>query len=493
MRAGSGTLLIQAEEKVGRPSWGVRLAAATRLQIALLGTEVAVGSPDLARIGLIGLALALQTVVLFSPGHFRPAGTALYGVLVPLGTGGSLAAALLATLSLKRLLNLHARQMLAASAFLSLSILAVVGVWRGTSGIYAMAHQPPYNNDGAVMDLYAAQRVLHGHDPYLKTNIVIALAGINAPCITTTPVMDGQFRGARAYPSEAAVEQVCLNVLRHRTRPGVPIPPEFESKYNYPAGSMLVILPFVWAGLHDMRFLYILAIMAMGAFVWFRMPRSLRVLVPFLMLANVPLVMLTIGGQPDPLYGVFLMVGFAEWPRPWLSPLTLGIAVAIKQLAWFFLPFYVVLMIRRFGWREALRRSGLVVLVFLATNGPFIAQSPGAYLASVSGPMSDPLFPLGIGVIALFVSNVLPMIPKVAFSLAEIVCWVTGAGLFARWRALTPASAVILAALPLFVAWRSLVNYFYLVPLLALAVALADRRPRPDVLAPAVSFSETQP
>lgn len=151
----------------------------------------------------------------------------------------------------------------------------------------------------------------------------------------------------------------------------------------------------------------------------------------------------------------------------------MGLAAATKQLTWFFLPFYVILVIRRFGLREAARRTGIIAAVYLLLNGFFILKSPGAYLSSIMGPMSDPMFPVGIGVISLFVSGVLPMAPKIAFSIAELAAW--GGSVYAFWRSrlLLPASVAALGALPLFFAWRSLVNYFYLVPILALAFTLA--------------------
>jgi hypothetical protein len=80
---------------------------------------------------------------------------------------------------------------------------------------------------------------------------------------------------------------------------------------------------------------------------------------------------------------------------------------------------------------------------------------------------------MGIGVISLFVSGVLPMAPKIAFSIAELTAWAGSMYAFWRSRLLLPASVAALAALPLFFAWRSLVNYFYLVPILALAFTLA--------------------
>jgi uncharacterized membrane protein len=475
-------MLQPAEQLVTRPL-GSPLTLRVRLALSVLRDEILAGSPALVRIGLIGLALALQTVVLSSPGHFRPATNDFFALLVTVGTLGSLALCFAATLPLKRLLGLRARQLLALATFIALPILAVIGINDTFVGIRAVANGTPYANDGAVMDLYAATKIVHGHDPYVKTNVVQALSDINAPCTTTTPLMEGQFRGALAYPSANAVQQACLSDLRYHATSA----PEFESKYNYPAGSILFILPFVWAGMQDMRFLYTLAILAMGAYIWYRMPRSLRVLVPLLLFANVPLIILTGGGQPDPLYALFLMIGFAEWPRRWISPAAVGISIATKQLAWFFVPFYLVFIARKYGWKEALRRGGLMTLIFALTNAPFFVASPSAYLASVTAPMIDPMFPLGIGVMALFVANALPMLPKLAFSVAEICSWIAGTTATALTRYVTPAGTVALAALPLFFAWRSLVNYFYLVPLLTLAVALADaRRGRSEGLSTAV-------
>jgi uncharacterized membrane protein len=366
------------------------------------------------------------------------------------------------------------RRGMALFALVGLAGFSVLGVQHAASGVSAYLSGQPYNNDGAVMDHYAAMQALHGRDPYLRTNLPQALAALDVPATTTTPLMRGQFRGLQIYPSPQAVQQVFMNVLRHRWQNGVPIPPEFESKYNYPAGSFLLIMPFVAFGVHDLRFLYAFFLLLMGAYLWARLPRSLRILAPLLILADLPLIMLTAGGQPDTMYGFFLLIGLAEWRSTRTSSLAMGLAVATKQIAWFFLPFYLILIVRQFGVREALRRSGVIVGLYVLMNAYFIAESPGSYLAGISGPMSDPMFPLGTGIIALFVAGFLPMVSKAAFALMEMGAWIGGVAYTARTRVLFPATVAALGALPLFFAWRSLANYFYLVPVLALAVYYAS-------------------
>lgn len=464
--------MIQSGERVASGSLRYRFTSVLRYKAGLLAGEVLVGSPDLGRVSLVASALGLQTIVLFSPGHFRPATNAFFAIVVTLGTLAALAAAYLGTSQFMPQFRLPARRGMAGAGLLILATLSSVGIWQGITVVGSLTSGPPYSNDGAVMDLFAAGQVVHHRNPYIRANIVRALAAIDAPATTTTPLMDGQFRGARAYPPEAAIQNAFNIDLHDRPRT---IPPEFESKYNYPAGSFLFILPFVWGRIHDLRFLYLLAIAFMGFYLWLRMPRSVRLLAPLIILSNVPLIVLARGGQPDPLYGAFLMLGFAEWNSPWVSPLALGVAAGTKQLAWFFLPFYFILSVRQFGWQEALRRMGIVTGVFLLMNGPFILQSPSAYIESIAGPMSDPMFPIGIGAIALFVANVVPMMPKLAFTIAETVAWGGSAVAGLRGKLVTPATAMVLGALPLFFAWRSLVSYFYLAPVLALAVYFATR------------------
>src|SRR5438067_1623240 len=147
-------MLQPAEQLVTRPL-GSRLTLRFPLALSVLRDEILAGSPALVRTGLIGLALALQTVVLSSPGHFRPATNDFFALLVSVGTLGSLALCFAATLPLKRLLGLRARQLLALATFIALPILAVIGINDTFVGIRAVANGTPYANDGAVMDLYA--------------------------------------------------------------------------------------------------------------------------------------------------------------------------------------------------------------------------------------------------------------------------------------------------------------------------------------------------
>jgi hypothetical protein len=147
--------LVQRGDEILASSWTGRAADLLWLKLVVLRDEVLVGSRDLARIGLVGIALTLQTIVLFSPGHFRPAGIGAYAVQVSVGTLGALLACFLAAFSLKGT-SLRLRQGLGTIALVSLFVLSFMGVWHTVERIPGIVHGTPYTNDGAVMDLYAA-------------------------------------------------------------------------------------------------------------------------------------------------------------------------------------------------------------------------------------------------------------------------------------------------------------------------------------------------
>jgi len=161
-----------------------RFAQAVRFRVALLRTEVAVGSPELARVGLVTLAMALQMALLFMPGHFRPAPNPFLATVVPLGTLASLGISVFAGLSVKSLCSVRVRQFLAGGALAGLAILSIIGLWEGTLGLRAMVHGTPYGNDGAVMDLYAAQQVRHGlhvTEVVERDDVDVVSAGLHGP------------------------------------------------------------------------------------------------------------------------------------------------------------------------------------------------------------------------------------------------------------------------------------------------------------------------
>ena len=208
--------------------------------------------------------------------------------------------------------------------------------------------------------------------------------------------------------------------------------------------------------------------MASMLLVLLRAPSGLRPFVLTGLLGAASLAAFAVGGSADLLYALPLVGAWLWRERRW-SGLLLGIAAATKQLAWFFAPFYLLAVLSRQGWRVALRRSVEAFAVFAVTNLPFVVVDPGAWLAGVTAPVADPMFPRGAGLIFLVVNHLLPLWPPLAYTAMELVAFAVCLVVAWRSRRTSPELGAVLATLPLFFAYRSLFSYFFLLPLFAFA------------------------
>jgi uncharacterized membrane protein len=183
-----------------------------------------------------------------------------------------------------------------------------------------------------------------------------------------------------------------------------------------------------------------------------------------------------LAGDLDMFFILLVFLAWLFWERWWVSAALFGLAMATKQNAWFFLPFYLLFVSERRGIRDALLRGGLALSLFLAINLPFILWDGNAWVAGVLAPVRDPMFPEGSGIIALPIGHLLPFLPHNAYTVLE-VAGIAGTLLwYIRRGHNRPEAALVLAVLPLFLAWRSLPTYFYFCAL-PVALLLANARP----------------
>ena len=89
--------------------------------------------------------------------------------------------------------------------------------------------------------------------------------------------------------------------------------------------------------------------------------------------------------------------------------------------------------------------------------------------------MTDPMVPMGEGIIALGVSGVMPLWPKMAYTALEMIVLVIGLIWYYRRYFDHKEAAMVLATLPLWFAWRSLLSYFYLGGILMMGVIIYER------------------
>jgi hypothetical protein len=320
----------------------------------------------------------------------------------------------------------------------------------------------PYHNDAIALNECAARLVLDGRDPYTDLDVFACYGSLGIGPDRTTPLRRGEFAADTIYPSDAEMDRVWdLRAGGDGTNE------EFVWRPSYPALSFLLLIPFVAVG-WDTNYLYVACLLVAMAFVVARAPRTLR---PFFLtglLGAASLAAFTVGGSSDLLYALPLAIAWMYRDRKWAA-IPFGVAVATKQIAWFFAPFWLIAVIRERGWRAAARDVAIAAAIFAVTNLPFIVHDPGAWIAGILTPAIEPMFPRGAGLVFLSTNGGLAMPPALAYAAMEAITGIICLAVAWRTRRSSPELGAVLAVVPLFFAYRSLFSYFFLLPLFAMA------------------------
>jgi uncharacterized membrane protein len=218
----------------------------------------------------------------------------------------------------------------------------------------------------------------------------------------------------------------------------------------------------------------ILIIPAFVYAVW-RVRSGLRLLLIGALLVSVELWYSLVAGETGYLYFPFLLMAWVLYKRNlWLSALFMAGAVAIKQITWFVFPFYLILVWRTVGDKKALLVFLVSVVVFVASNLPFIISDAGLWMKSVLAPMTDDMFPIGVGIITLVTGGVLHIQSSLPFGIMELVVLLAGLVWYFFNCRRYPHTGLVLAVLPLFFAWRSLWGYFFYIDIVLLAAVMIN-------------------
>jgi hypothetical protein len=321
-------------------------------------------------------------------------------------------------------------------------------------------------NDGAALIQQAAENLLDGNNPYAHGNIVEAFIKYGGAYDRTTPLQMGSFAGVFPYPTREQFKQVWDAALINPSPP----PPELESNVCYPAGSFLLVTPFIAAGIKDIRIIYSIFVIAGLIYATWRIPVSRRPIFIGIVLISLEIWNgLAIGETSTMIFPFLLIAWITLGKNNWLSAIFMGLAVASKQTAWFFLPFYLILLWRTSPPKTVAAAIGIIAAIFFSFNIYFIINDPAIWLQSIASPMAEPMFPLGVGIISLVTGGLINVQTSLLFTIMEVVVLIIGIVWYVRSCLKYPEAGLILAVLPLFFAWRSLWTYFFYVAVIILA------------------------
>jgi len=175
----------------------------------------------------------------------------------------------------------------------------------------------------------------------------------------------------------------------------------FDFRLAYPSLSFLSVLPFYVIGVHDVRdvvfIFHILSVLVIFGFAPARL-KSIA-LAPFSLFSFV-----IAGSWTDSVWAFFLVLTALTWYRhPKTSWVTLGLAIAVKQIAVVIAPFLLIRLWHEHAQsrpRTLVTAAGLMLAAFFLPNLPFIYASPSAWWTDIVAPYlpnARPQVPGGIG------------------------------------------------------------------------------------------------
>ncbi|MBI4790842.1 MAG: hypothetical protein HY782_27750, partial [Chloroflexi bacterium] len=292
-----------------------------------------------------------------------------------------------------------------------------------------------YGTDNLAFTHYAADLFIQGQNPY-QADMGPSLEQFNVSPLWRTPTLDGSY----------------------------------ETQFPYPALHFLIYVPFLLAGIDDMRIAVLIFHVLVLVTVYLAAPRGLRplVLIPFFIDPNV--VGFTLGTVSDFIWVWFALAAAILLPRHRLmSAVFFGLAIAMKQPPWFLAPFLGIMIFRETqrsarSWAEpawaALAYLDIAGLVFLGINAYFILLSPLEWLRGVLSPLIDPLIMYGQGLSTLAQTGLVE-IPKPFFLMAVLAVMAILVILYWKEYPRLKHALWLFPAIILWFSYRSLHSYFF--------------------------------
>ncbi|MGH2516563.1 MAG: hypothetical protein ACRDHP_12985, partial [Ktedonobacterales bacterium] len=351
----------------------------------------------------------------------------------------------------------------------ALALDSVIAALLGVTLLLAPPSQA-YPTDAISFAHADAALVLAGVNPYTADNHFPEILAAY-PHTLATPLRGRVFGMGDEYPSDARILAVQRRYLADPASEMGAFDP--ATLHSYPALSFLLYVPLLAVGLRNILVLHLLVYV--GLFVWLvsLAPPGLRRWAALVAAANAIILGYSFLGDAQ---GICLALVLAAWHfrnRRFAGPILLGLACAYRQYCWFFVPFFLLawafpssesavsppLSVRGegaggevpFSPRRLMCPALLTLAAFLLPNLLYIVASPGPWLASLWLPMTDPMFPAGMGLDALSIGHLLPYVPSPVYGVLEALALAGALWAAWRWRDRLGDGALLLALVPLFV------------------------------------------
>jgi len=233
-----------------------------------------------------------------------------------------------------------------------------------------IAYRGSYRTDVLAFSHYAAILVTRGLNPYTQ-NLTPALAMFSVQPSDLTPLSSGGYLAT----------------------------------FQYPSLHFLLFVPFVLAGLRDMRWVLVAFEIAIILLLYLKAPSNLRPMIIIPLFAGADLLInFTASSVSDMLWVLPLMcTAYTLDKRPALSGFFYGVASAITQPPWLLAPFLLIYLFHVTPGNERIKLRKIASFlapaagVFLLVNLPFAYSDPAQWIKNVMTPISSDLVILSQG------------------------------------------------------------------------------------------------
>jgi uncharacterized membrane protein len=317
-----------------------------------------------------------------------------------------------------------------------LIIVITLSLVSGLFFIFAFSTKASYTDEFAI-EILAFKRTLLGLNPYGYHFQLSKILSYGVPISNLTPNLSGGY----------------------------------ITSIQYPALSFLILAPFVIFHL-DPEFLLILSTIILLFVIGIEFIRKdfayLAPVAMILALANVNVVLFSLEGITGIIWVSLLSISLVFLHRRVIPGIFFGLALAVKQLPIFILPFIIIFIYKKYGIRRALEFVFLAGTVFLIINLPFLINDPIIFFKSIISPETTPIIGIGFGLSQLYISGFFPSVDRGFFTVLMISVWFLFILLYYVKFNTLKYSLTVIPVIVLLFNFRLLENYLMYWPLLTL-------------------------
>lgn len=245
-----------------------------------------------------------------------------------------------------------------------------------------------FPSDESAIDAYAATLFLRGINPYNAASMINSLSIMHFPYYLGTPLLTGGYVNAIGYPVLSFIAYLPTAILS--------VKPSFFQE-------SLTVIPILILALEYLE-------------------KGRLNLIPSLFLGIFSSTMMLsegLNGGNGILWASFVMLSYIFLSKPFKSGILFGIALSIKQIPVFVLPFFLIFILKDHGKKDVGKWFLAVISTFLIINGYFIALNPTFYIKAVLSPELLPIIGDGFGISQISFLGFLS-IPKTVFTVLMI-------------------------------------------------------------------------